>query len=540
MAEVKYTTQRLDHLGIVAGICQEMGLAEQIDRLIGPTNRQVSIGEAVQAMVLNALGFTGRPLYLTPEFFANKPLDRLLRPGLTPEMLNDDSLGRALDLLYEAGLTEVFAQVASHALCGYGISHRFVHLDTTSFSGAGEYERPEEPGVVRLTYGYSRDKRPDLKQVVVALLTTYRSALPTWIQALDGNANDSQTFPGVVEAYLAHLGEGEMPYLVADSALYTEANLQRLAGVKWLTRVPERIALAQDLVANVAAQEMLPAGQEGYRYLEWCTTYGGVRQRWLVVWSAQAEERERASLQKRVDKEGQEAQKAWRALRRREFPSREEAEEAVRGLAKRWAYHRAEVSYQPVAHYGRKGRPAEGATPQRVGWRVQGKVVEQSEAIAAAQRRLGKFILATNELDAQRLPAEEMLVAYKGQGVGPERGFRFLKDPWFFADSLFLKSPRRIMALVMVMGLALLVYALAEHKLRTALQARGERIPNQVGKPTQRPTMRRIFQMFEGIDVLLMFTAENVQQQVVNLKPVHHQLLRLLGPYVEKCYQDTS
>lgn len=124
--------------------------------------------------------------------------------------------------------------------------------------------------------------------------------------------------------------------------------------------------------------------------------------------------------------------------------------------------------------------------------------------------------------------------------MGPERGFRFLKDPWFFADSLFLKSPRRIMALVMVMGLALLVYALAEHKLRTALQARGERIPNQVGKPTQRPTMRRIFQMFERIDVLLMFTAENVQQQVVNLKPVHHQLLRLLGPYVEKCYQDTS
>ncbi|MGC9024099.1 MAG: hypothetical protein ACP5NB_04585 [Chloroflexia bacterium] len=66
-----------------------------------------------------------------------------------------------------------------------------------------------------------------------------------------------------------------------------------------------------------------------------------------------------------------------------------------------------------------------------------------------------------------------MLWAYKGQGVGPERGFRFLKDPWFFADSLFLKSPKRIVALVMVMGLALLVYALAEHRLRTALQVWG-------------------------------------------------------------------
>lgn len=78
-----YATQRLDHLGIVAGICQEIGLAERIDRIVGPTGRQVSVGEAVQAMILNALGFTSRPLYLTPEFFANKPLDRLLRPGLT-------------------------------------------------------------------------------------------------------------------------------------------------------------------------------------------------------------------------------------------------------------------------------------------------------------------------------------------------------------------------------------------------------------------------------------------------------------------------
>jgi transposase len=59
-----------------------------------------------------------------------------------------------------------------------------------------------------------------------------------------------------------------------------------------------------------------------------------------------------------------------------------------------------------------------------------------------------------------------MLLAYKGQGVGPERGFRFLKDPIFFAESLFLKSLKRIMELIMVMGLALLVYALAEHQLR--------------------------------------------------------------------------
>jgi hypothetical protein len=86
---------------------------------------------------------------------------------------------------------------------------------------------------------------------------------------------------------------------------------------------------------------------------------------------------------------------------------------------------------------------------------------------------VGTFILATNELNEARLPAEEMRLADKGQGGGPERGFRFLKDPWFFADRLVLKSPQRMMALVMVMGLALLVSALAEHTVRTTRQAQG-------------------------------------------------------------------
>jgi hypothetical protein len=65
MSEIIYSTQRLDHLGIVAGICQQIGLIEQIDRYVGVSERKVSDGEAVQAMVLNALGFVGRVLYLS-------------------------------------------------------------------------------------------------------------------------------------------------------------------------------------------------------------------------------------------------------------------------------------------------------------------------------------------------------------------------------------------------------------------------------------------------------------------------------------------
>ncbi len=104
----------------------------------------------------------------------------------------------------------------------------------------------------------------------------------------------------------------------------------------------------------------------------------------------------------------------------------------------------------------------------------------------------------------------------------------------FFADSLFLKKPARLMALLMVMGLSLLVYALAERQLRQALADTNQTIPNQVGKPTQTPTMRRVFQMFEGIDLLIIMLAGQVaSRQVLNLQPVHEHIVTLLGVAVK-------
>ncbi|RME12964.1 MAG: IS1634 family transposase, partial [Ardenticatenia bacterium] len=517
MTDVTYTTQRLDHLGIVAGICDEIGVVEHINRLVPAPRRQVSIGHVVKALILNALGFVSRPLYLTPEFFAQKPVDILLGEGIRAEMLNDDSIGRALDALFEAGLTEVFAHVVSHALRHFVIEQRFVHLDFSSFHLHGAYpsKEGEAPGAIRIQRGYSRDHRPDLKQVVVALMTTYRSALPTWIQALDGNTADARAVPELVKAYLRQMEEAETPYFVADSALYSAANLQALNHIRWITRVPARIALVRQLTTAVAVEAMQPSALPGYRYLEVGTWYGDVRQRWLVVYSEAAAERDRTALAKRLEKQKAQAERTMRRLARTAFPSQEALEQAVTQAARRWAYHRVTFTAQAHPHYEQRGRPAANATPVRVEWRLATwEIHPDEEAIAQAHARCGKFILATNELDADALSADTLLDVYKGQGVGPERGFRFLKDPLFFADSLFLKSPRRIMALIMVMGLALLIYALAERQVRQALRARQEYIPNQVGKPTQRPTMRRIFQVFEGIDVLIVHTPHGIQRYV--------------------------
>jgi transposase len=93
------------------------------------------------------------------------------------------------------------------------------------------------------------------------------------------------------------------------------------------------------------------------------------------------------------------------------------------------------------------------------------------------------------------------------------------------------------MALIMIMVLALLVYFLAERKLRLQLAETSQSVPNQVGKGTQTPTMRWIFQVFEGIDLLLVNqNGQVVNRQVLNIRPEHLTVLRLLGPPVENCY----
>src|SRR2546430_14685006 len=133
-AEESYINERLDHLGIVAGVCQEIGLAAWLDAQDPSNRQQVSVGTATVAMVLNGLGFSNRQLYLVPQFFANKPVEHLLGPGITAEMLNVDCLGRTLYWLYAHDLTKLCSGIARRASKRAEIKGEHVHVDTASFS----------------------------------------------------------------------------------------------------------------------------------------------------------------------------------------------------------------------------------------------------------------------------------------------------------------------------------------------------------------------------------------------------------------------
>jgi len=128
-----YVTERLDHLGIVAGVCREIGLAAWLDAQDEQRHERVGVGTATVAMILNGLGFSNRRLYLVPQFFATKAVERLLGPGITAEDLNDGCLGRTLDWLYAHDPTTLIAGIGLQARRAFGIAARQVHVDTTSF-----------------------------------------------------------------------------------------------------------------------------------------------------------------------------------------------------------------------------------------------------------------------------------------------------------------------------------------------------------------------------------------------------------------------
>ena len=367
-AEQTYETQRIDHPGVVSGICQEIDLIEQIDRQVKASDRKVSCGKATQAMILNALGFEGRALYLVPDYLHNKPVDLLVDLALTAEDFNDDTLGRCLDDLYAAGVTEVFYKVAAHALQVYGLRSDFVHLDRSSFHLHGAYD-PEEPDrqAISITYGYSKNHRPDLKQVVLQLITSHKSAFPIWLEVLSGNSNDKKTFTATVKTYCTQLSADEQPYLVMDSVGFSEETLKEAKDVRWLMRVSETLAQAKKLVKEILPEEMSELGPR-YQGKEVVCEYAGITQCWLVVFSQAAQNRELKTLEKAQAREWESAQKDWYKLEGQTFNCQTDAEAAMGPLTKKWKYHQAQARAIPITQYPRHGRPSAQDQKEIVGY----------------------------------------------------------------------------------------------------------------------------------------------------------------------------
>jgi transposase len=102
----------------------------------------------------------------------------------------------------------------------------------------------------------------------------------------------------------------------------------------------------------------------------------------------------------------------------------------------------------PINKYTKHGKPKENAEKVLIGYKIEVSFELNNVEMEKILNRKARFILATNDLDVDGYKDEQILDEYKAQQAVESR-FRFLKDPWFMVDSIFLKLPKRIEALMM-------------------------------------------------------------------------------------------
>lgn len=546
--------QGLDHLGIVSSVIARLKLVEKIDARL-PVSKEkgakVSMGQRVAAMILNGLGFTDDRLYLFPDFLKNKPVERLLGKGLQAADFNDDATGRCLDEITDYGTTPFFTEIAFEIGLAEDLMGPSAHFDTTSLNVYGEYEvdtstdtieemKSNEPPFI-ITYGHSKDHRPDLKQMILTLATT-GPGFPIWMEAHSGNASDKtilQAGASRMRAFCQQLKSAPSFLYVGDSAFY-EKCVKENVEFKWLSRAPERLNETKKWVDMPDEQFQWIALDDGYKMTSLVDAhYGNVAQRWVLIHSEKAATRELKTLEKNIQKEKDAAEKMLWHLGNQVYKCAHDAETAGNQEAKALKYHQVTWVLEPIDKHTGRGRPKQGATPVTQGFHIKGILEQNNGQIALIKRRKGRFILASNELDITKLSDANFLSEYKMQ-YKTEQGFAFIKGDSLEVSSVFLKKPSRIQSLMVVMTLCLMVYSFAQYHLRRALIEAEDSIPDQLKKPTQKPTMMWVFRLFQGIQVWLIPYGDGINELVVNLNATTKRIISYFGSTAEGIYASTG
>ncbi len=534
--------QTINHLGIIAGIIDEIGIVEIINEQLGiQAQEKLSAGIIVKSIILNAMGFLSQPLYLFPQFFNDKATEHLFGEGILPEDFNDDKIGRVLDKLYLFGLDKIFLAISLKACKIYGIDFGYSHLDSSSISVEGDYlicERESEENLeaipIKIVRGHSKDKRPDLKQFLINLIASGDSGVPLFFQCGNGNDSDKAKFAELLSNFQKQVNLDSI--FVADSALYSAENLLAIKHLKWITRVPLSIKAAQFLVRETPDSEFIETDRAGYKAVEKESNYAGIKQRWIIIESQARKESDLKKISEKLNKDEEKAKALVKSLSKRKYENRTEIKSVFKCEQKKLKYHH--LTLNDVSE------TIDKKTKKTV-YKASIALELNREKIEDEEKKSGRFILATNvletassaansehnESEVRNLSPSEILTGYKGQ-QSCESGFKFLKDPLFFADSVFLKYPSRIEAMAMLMGLSLLIYTIGQRQLRANLKQNNSGVKNQLGKLTDKPTLRWIFQCFQGIHVVIF----NGVKQIVNLTDSRFKTINFFSKHCQKYY----
>jgi transposase len=529
--DTSYEINRLDHYGIVAGMIKQLGIIELVDNILGIDEREeVTAGECVAAMIINGLGFTSQPLSLTERFFNKKPLELLFgRANIKASFFNRHKLAKILDKIHAYGCEKLFYQISLQCCSKANIDIRYSSLDTTSISVTGEYDVDSDENTIEIVHGFSKDCRPDLKQCIHELLVSQDGGIPLMMKSHSGNSSDSVIFKERTQMLIEHFNQSEQPrYLIADGKLYSSSNAANLKLIKFITRISGTLKITQSkIISAFLSNEWLDFNiSKKEQYQSFDVEHYGIQQRWLIVKSDYAEKRARKRVSASIKKEYDFYSKKLKDFSKMLFSSEKEAKSNLDVMCSKLGYHKLS-SYEITVSTDKQHCSILGVL---------------SKDLTKEQEKINQhscYVLGTN-IDKEEISNNEVINIYKQQNIAIENtGFRFLKDPKFFAQSFFVKKPQRIEALLFIMTSSLLVYSIAQRSLRLALKHQNEKLPDQIKKLTNTPTLRWVFQLMDDIHVLYRKVEDRVTVMIEGLIDLKEQIINFFGQEVKNIYFGT-
>ena len=482
------------------------------------TRRPEDIPTAVTLGVLvTNLLLARQPLYALPQWVAQRVPEHLGLHRDQVRLLGDDRFGRALDRLYHADRASLLTALVAHTVRAFDIDLAQLHNDTTTVTLTGVYrnqepaERRDRPP--RITFGYNKDHRPDLKQLLFSITVSNDGAVPVHCKTYDGNVTDDQIHIETWTFLRDLVGHADFLY-VADCKLWTRANMSHITARqgRFLTVLPRSRAetgwfrgylSSHPLPWREVRRVPNPRRQDGPDVV-----YDGVAspqrsaEGYRVLWYRSSQKRDEDCAQRptrleraRARVEGLQAP-GRRPLRSYGQAQRAGLEAVEREEAQRWLRVRVEEELEEVFRQVGPGRPGPHTEYRREENRTyRVAVAEDGAAVAADALCDGLFPLVTND---ESLTLEEALAKYKYQPF-VEKRHEQLKSVFGVAP-VWLKSPRRVASLLWLYFVVELVQALVEREVRRQMRARGLRRLHLYpeGRASTAPTAALVFGALEG------------------------------------------
>jgi transposase len=503
------------------------------------------------SVLLSNLLLARQPLYAIPTWVARRVPEHL---GLQPQhihLFNDDRIGRALDHLHKADRASLLVALVRHAVAAFDIDLDELHQDTTTVTLCGQYDdqpdpdRPDSPP--RITFGYNKDHRPDLKQLLYSISISSDGAVPVHCKLYDGNTTDDQVHIDTWDFLRQIIGHSDFLY-VADSKLCTRDNMNHISSRRgrFLTMMPRTRSEDSWFRAHLydhplewleVHREENPRRRGGpdvvYHGVE---ASGRSSEGYRVLWyrSSQKQEQDSHCRQQRLDRaharlDGQQApgrrHEFGTPAQAREAAERILSEEQVQGLL------RIEISYEVEEEYRQQGpgRPGPNTEYRRIEHgRYRARFVVDGEELRREAQGDGLFPLMSND---ESLSLAEALGKYKYQPF-VEKRHEQLKSV-FGVMPVWLKNVKRIESLLWLYYGVELVQALVEREVRQRMQEQGwaSLALYPEGRASEAPTTALVLGVLEGLrrHRLLDEQGREMRRFHDELPQVAFDLLQLLG-----------